>query len=421
METFLPCGRLRVIIKIHKQDKNTFMNRKAFLYTGLPALVFIAVGGLFYLFLPITSAPQRFSAGVSAAAMLMYCYAALLFRRGFQYFTEKLRKAYVQLSLGIAFLGVAEAQLPVINLVSGLSFWIDSGAMLLPFIVAVVLMLQGVRKFAAETGVNDRWLSLPLVAGISLVAGVAASFIPHVPSTIPELTHGAGMALTLAIAIFFAAALRGVLRIRKATGASYSKSLNWLAAAIYGAIAASASYLGELLFAGGVGWYYDWSITIALFVLDGWLFVRAGYAFSVIGEPEETRDASKTASSIDIILYVISLASNARAVDPLADGLRRVTSTLTGDKQLSAEGQAQLLTTYRSLEDYLVTQEPLRKLNREEVRRSVERSLGVSAASTATFWPQVAAAQPAPAPAPAPVPQPAPVAPTEENPPPREG
>lgn len=364
------------------------MKYKTLISTGLPLLIFVALGGICFFLVNEPRESQRFSVAVSVSASLLHVYALVMFVRGFRYFKQELRTAYTFLSIGIAFLGIAIAQLPIINLFN-LSFWTESGAMLVPYLVAVIPTLLGLRRFAHSLDLHSKWLSLPVVGVASILLGLGAIFIPYVSNTTPEVDLRTAIALTIVICTFFVASTIGATRIRSRAGASYTDSLNWLVIALASAAIGAFIYMLELLLSGSQGWYYEWSITILYFNLTGWLFLRAGYAFSIIGSSTKVVQKQQDTSSIDIILYVEGLASNPAEIDPIIDKLRAFTAEVGARRAVTTMEQVRLLKIYRELEDYLVTDEPLRKLSREEIRQAIEHRLNVSASSTKTFWPQV--------------------------------
>lgn len=364
------------------------MNRRTLIATGLPLLLFAALASVCFVLVNEPRDAQRFSVGVSVSAALLHMYALVLFVRGFRYFKQELRIAYTLLSVGIAFLGIAIGQLPIINVLN-LEFWTDSGAMLIPYLIAVIPTLLGLNRFARSLDLRTRWLSLPIIGTISLALAAAATFLPHTPNTTPESLLDPAIALTVIICIFFISSAWGAVLIRRKAGISYKDSLNWLVVALGSAAVGAFLYMLELLLSGSQGWYYDWSMTIVFFNVTGWLFLRAGYAFSIIGAPDESvRKKQQDATPIDIILHLEGLASNPDAISAITDDLRTLTAQLGPERIITSADQAKMVAIYRKLEDYLIAGEPLRKLTREEIRASVERQVGVGG-SARSFWAQV--------------------------------
>ena len=77
---------------------------------------------------------------------------------------------------------------------------------------------------------------------------------------------------------------------------------------------------------------------------------------------------ASAATPLDLVNQAAGLVSNPREVDPILDRMRAVTSRLHPGETLSESDEAALLGVYLSVEEYLVTKEPLRTFSREELR-----------------------------------------------------
>lgn len=365
------------------------VNRKLVLTIGLLFLFYASLGGLAYLATDFAPNYQRFSLAISLCTTLMHLSAFGFIVRGFKYFKRELRVAYTHLGIGFAILGLTTSQLAVVNLF-GWAFWISSGGVLIPYIISVTQIQRGVTRFARSLGITTKKLSLPRIVLGAALLGTVIAVLPHADTTLPERTIRAGIWMTTFITVFFTVSAYGLHLASKKVGNSYIASLKCMRAALLAAAFSAVVYIGNLLFTGGMGWFMDWNITIIFINVSGFLFMTSGYLFSVIGEPA-TAKAGHKATSIDIILYAEGLATNLEAVDPIVDDLRVITSQMhdQNDTNFSSEDQQKLYQTYCRLENYLTTQDPLRKLTVDEVRNSVEHSLAVSADSHDTFWPQV--------------------------------
>lgn len=348
---------------------------------------------------------QAFSFAISVTATLLHGTAAVFYLRGLRYFKTNLRVAYALLSAGIAMLGIAFAQLPIINRFDQ-AFWSDSGLMLLPYLLSVGLIFGGIRQFARSANLTGRWFSFGWVSVAAIVAGIVMALLPHAPSKLDDVERLVSVWLTTVIAVFFVFVARGTLLIKRSVGASYSFGLAWLFIAMVAAAIGAAHYVGVLIVSPGRGFYYDWSIAILLFNVTGWLFMKAGHAFNMINEvavpahyPNAWRkffglpkSAKQIVSSIDIIVYAMGLASDPARVDALVDDMRAITASGGTNDMLSSHDQEVLLQTYRRIEDYLVDDEPLRSFSRQQVRENIEKQFGWDNVEEAagTFWSQVA-------------------------------
>lgn len=390
-----------------KNQKTTLPHRSLVLWllTG----IFACVGVIAYFLAADVPDYQAFSFAISLTATLLFGSAAVFYLRGLRYFKTNLRIAYSMLSVGIAMLGIAIAQLPFINLFS-LTFWVESGLMLLPYLVAVCLIFGGVRQFARSLQLKSKWFAFWLAGSVAIVAGLGAAMLPHAPSALAEIERMGSVWLTMVIAVFFAFAARGILLIKRSVGVSYAHGLAWLFVAMVAASVSAAHYVGVLILSPGSGFYYDWSIAILPFNVAGWLFMKASAAFNAINETvpaghyplplrkffglPEGLDDKATISSIDIIVYTMGMASDPAKADALVDDMRVITSRVDGDEALTAQDQITLLRVYRRLEDYLVNDEPLRSFSRQQIRQNIDRHFGLSDNAgedqpTVSFWPDV--------------------------------
>jgi hypothetical protein len=68
-------------------------------------------------------------------------------------------------------------------------------------------------------------------------------------------------------------------------------------------------------------------------------------------------------------VYTAGFASRPQDIDPILEKIRRLTAMHQGDAaQLTADEKTQLKDIYIALEEYLMTKESLRKLDRRELR-----------------------------------------------------
>jgi hypothetical protein len=348
---------------------------------------------------------HAFSFAIALTATLLHGSAAVYYLRGLRHFKTNLRIAYLMLSVGIGMLGIAIAQLSIINLF-WLLFWANSGLLLLPYLIAVYLMFGGIRQFAHSALLKSKWFSFRVVTAAAIIVGAVVALLPHASSQLQDEERIGSAFLTTVVAVFFVFALRGTLLIKRVVGASYSHGLAWLCVALLAAIVAAAHYIFVLQWTSSSGVYYNWSAPIVFFNITGWLFMRAGYAFANIDElvraeryparwrrffglPESV--GGQAISSVDIIVYVMGLTSDPTKVDAMVDDMRVITARMGSDEKLTDHDQTTLLRVYKRLEDYLVQHEPLRSFDRQQVRQSVERHFGLDTdvAAKATFWPRL--------------------------------
>lgn len=305
--------------------------------------------------------------------------AALLFLQGLSAFKSDLRVAYRWFAVGMILLAVALLQWPFLVLLDAeSSFWVLSGAVVVPFIVSTAFMYRGMRQFGNLLQIRSWLLSWPIalsiVTGVALLSGAAAYiFLTTIgPPAVSDDTYlytatvawsaGFGI-LTWLIAI----------KVYGAIGVSYQTPMGWLVVAL-GALCFSAvhEYITSY-FISPQDWYlYSGAISWP-FIISGFLFVIAGSMFTA-----ERTGVSQTRtpdgeinlgrSYIDSITNIANLASRPKDIDPILDGLRRVTANLQPDTSLSTDDRIQLLDTYKQLEEYLVTSDPLKSFTKEQLR-----------------------------------------------------
>jgi hypothetical protein len=165
-------------------------------------------------------------------------------------------------------------------------------------------------------------------------------------------------------------------------------------------------YVLALIFVSGDSWYFSFHVTYLFFVLNSWLYLRAGYAFMTINvsatgkyfgkisdffEIKKSLGAGEHISSNDVIVYIASLASSVKAIDSILDVFRIFTASHNGKLAASytQEEQASLMRVYVQLEDYLIHKETLRMFTRDAIREEIEAKFGKRNLNQKTFWPLI--------------------------------
>jgi len=83
----------------------------------------------------------------------------------------------------------------------------------------------------------------------------------------------------------------------------------------------------------------------------------------------------------------LSLASNTQLIEPYHERLREITSNIKPEeKTLSSENQSTLAELYVTVEKYLVENEPLKKITKEELRKKIVEKFGLQPNNDTTFW-----------------------------------
>lgn len=76
-------------------------------------------------------------------------------------------------------------------------------------------------------------------------------------------------------------------------------------------------------------------------------------------------------TSIDTVIYLASLASNSRDIEPILDELRRVTSNITPGQVPDKAQNATITQVQQKLEDYLINRDPIRAFTPETLQQSI--------------------------------------------------
>lgn len=98
---------------------------------------------------------------------------------------------------------------------------------------------------------------------------------------------------------------------------------------------------------------------------------------------------------IDRIIYLASLASNRREIDPLMNNLRTVTANRQSGEPLTAQAKTTLTILEGQLQDYLIGRDPLRSFTKETLnQRLLAQQTGQDTrpAARRTFWAFIATA-----------------------------
>jgi hypothetical protein len=99
-------------------------------------------------------------------------------------------------------------------------------------------------------------------------------------------------------------------------------------------------------------------------------------------------ESANRKSSLDIIMYVASLASSPQAIDPTLDTVRSITARLEPGEPLSVGDAKELSAVYFKIEDYLTHDEPLQQYTKESIRAKVLKKFQLGSAGVEAYWQQ---------------------------------
>lgn len=310
--------------------------------------------------------------GMSFGVLLfvLQIFIVWLFLSSLHTFSGRLRLAYTTLSVGMLLLGIAGLQFPILSMRHELdSWWVSSGAATIPFVVAGLAIYLGIRNFARILSVHFFATTLWHVLGITILACVAITLVPHLritPTPTAELQYDVFMALLVWVMSMELFAALILWRIRHVIGPLYTGAVTWLAVAMSLTVATGLLELFySLLSTYSLTWYTKYALNLIPSLLPAIAALIAGSVFKSIAE----RRLNPDADYIDVIVYMEKLASSPDALDKEMDQLRLITARLNPDHgHLSDNDVNALVTLYLKIEHYLVNNEPLRHFTQEELR-----------------------------------------------------
>jgi len=358
-------------------------SRRIFAITALAYVVLAFVGAAVMLIIrPPVMVADVTTLHLRTAAALVITLTSIggagLFAAGIKTFRLKLRVAYRLVAVGIGLFGLALAQLPITAFFDLWNmWWVKSGMIILPFVVATTLLYVGIRQFARlldiKNKLTDYRITSALTLGFSALSFVLGHYVVHDHAVAGTDFYTAVVGWS-AINLSYAALLAH--GIRRQIGAAYQPATRWLAIAL-AAMAVSAWHEYTINFFMNTGsWYVAHGLSLIPFILGGLLIIRAGYAFCLLGIVSVTpfipvAEAPSPLTDDDYfnsITTLAALASRREAIDPVLDTLRVITANLPPGQLLNDAAKKQLVSTYQSIEAYLIYNDPLRNFNRDDLR-----------------------------------------------------
>lgn len=379
-------------------------------HTKLLAYTIIAcalAAGIWTLFIPLPPGAETRTGlftqlGFSVAMLVLFTGAAVIFLQGLKNFTDKLKIAYGILCGGIVMIALAQLQVPVFTWLDMMeTFWVRSGPIVLPFILAVVAMFIGVRAIGRLFGVSGLLVSGWFFFAATIVGSLLVTFLPHGATPTAELEFDASTALPAWTDVGMLICIGILLQTKRKASVLYADAFAWLIIGLAATTTISLGYVTMALILGDQHWLVMDGFIYAVFVVAGIILVRAAYAFYAIpaqaavtnsqevnffGKSRQVA-AKPNATSVDIVSYAASLASKTEDIAHEIDTISMISSR--GDAaQLTPQDTTTLKETYLHIEDYLVTHEPVRKFDRGTLRQHIQSKLHLDPASP-TFWKEI--------------------------------
>lgn len=95
---------------------------------------------------------------------------------------------------------------------------------------------------------------------------------------------------------------------------------------------------------------------------------------------------TESASAVDVVTYLASLASDPMAINPMLDVLRTITARLGPDKPLTVDQQKALAVVFHELEQYLLTKEPFRAFDKQSLKSKIDARFPIHNPDQEVFW-----------------------------------
>lgn len=385
------------------------MSMKKFRIAAWVTLVIAILAAAASLLVPVPAGedPTNFYVSVvpAVATPLLYIGGSIVLAMGFGAFTNKLRRPYIIISIGLTVWGLSYLLLPLLVITNQINNNTILAAAALGSTGTAIFTFIGIRMLAKlfniKTLATKWWFVLLGIIGLSSLI----AFAPHAPYNSSEFESDMANVMIMLPNIFFLFGGYLVLLIKRQASVSFTNALAWLYLSMFftAVLAFGGSTIASLVL-GSAGNHIINAIAIFPSCIAGALFLRSAYSFNQIvestdvqgvsvarnffGKPLQPRRAT-TADSIDIVVYAASLASNPKEVDTVLDDMRVITSRMQQGEHPSAQDDQTLMHTYLQIEDYLLTKEPLRVFTKEGLRQDIAQKFRLTGEAGGTFWPKL--------------------------------
>lgn len=343
--------------------------KKPLLITLLITLVIASTA--FYLFPQAPELPDQSNLAITFAILVIQAVAVWAFLTSLKAFKKALKRAYYLLAAGIFLLALNQMQLPLTSFITidpvALSWFIA-----LSSLTGTLLMYLSMYKFAKLLEVKSRpWGSLLFATGFALALALGSTFLPHIDfPDLAEWVIDGVFGSYIAAAGYAIAAAALALQIRGKLGDRYKGAMGWLVVGLivlaFSSFHETAIRLLPIFAIGSFDWYSLYGFSLLPLLLMALLLLGASLSFRKLSK--ESTGLPENATYLDVIQYVARLVSKPEAIDVTLDKVREITAMQGDTTPLSSAHQTVLVGVYLQLEDYLVMNEPLLRLSREELR-----------------------------------------------------
>jgi hypothetical protein len=297
----------------------------------------------------------------------LHILAAIYILQGLQGFKPELHHSYRLIAYGIILIGFALMQSAIVSIfVLWDSWWLTSGLITLPYIIAMAIIYRGSRTFYSTLGIRSLWRSFWPGIMLVLTPVVIIVILPHRPQPFDEWMFDLGQAmfvLTASFSLLVALTLGAVIRY---VSPAYGRVLKWLVAGICIEVIIIGSSAPARLLALNIQETFGFLQNLLIFA--GIPYFVAGYLFYQLTADTRSVAHRQSATAIDVVLYTASLVSSPQYIQPVLDEVRVVTASLKPGQPLTDDDQMKLANTYLELEAYLVKWERLRTFSADQLR-----------------------------------------------------
>ncbi len=331
----------------------------------------LAASTSFFFFPAVKAAGVAPAVAIAFASTLTQFLAVVYFLISLPTIKRGLKAAYALFAGGIFLFSFAQLvpSLSVFTSIISQNADLSSFAIVIPYATGTLVIFLGMRKFAQLLKVQSMWATkfwLGLVVSAVMAAAAALAYYAHEQHAASRIAAVIYASVAWS-AVFSFMAMMSSLRVKSVIGPAYKPALRWVSVAL-GVLAFTAlhEFIVRIYFATSSYASASWSLWPFLFV--GVLLLKASLDFAAANRQRLSLPAQAT--YVDVVTAVAGLVSRPQDIDKTLDTVRTITATRTSD-QLSAADKATLVKVYLYLEQYLMTNEPLHRYTREDLRDSL--------------------------------------------------
>ncbi len=292
--------------------------------------------------------------------------AGVLYLMGLRGFTLAFKKTYYLLCFAFVLQALGSLVYPLSIYITS---WANPSSDIIgeiPAVIGAVCIYIGMLQFARLLDVRTNAARPVVVGAILIVLEIIFWFMPHRHIYGGDLSLQLDYALVVVEFVFTVLVISITWRIREVANASYRRSLGWLLAGF------ATGTLAMVFFRSFVYITYPSWATQALavipYALGAFLLLGSGYSFNALSR-RPVKQVYTDNATFDSLVYLASLASDPRKVDPILDGLRTVSAGHnSANPSFSPVERQKLRVVYQGLLAYLTTKEPLRSFNSNELQ-----------------------------------------------------